>query len=74
MNAIRKIIVFLFFVTASLTTNAMTIRIANGEWGPYLSEYSHEYGLASHIISEAFKSVKVKIEWGFSPGNEATSM
>ncbi len=44
-----------------------TIRITNGEWEPYLSEYSYQYGLASHIVSEAFESEGIKIKWGFFP-------
>jgi len=44
-----------------------TIRITNGEWEPYLSQYSYKYGLASHIVSEAFKLENITIEWGFFP-------
>ncbi|MCP4136281.1 MAG: ABC transporter substrate-binding protein [bacterium] len=43
------------------------IRITNGEWEPFLSEYCDEYGLASHIVSEAFKLEKIDIKWGFFP-------
>lgn len=34
---------------------ADTIHITNGEWEPYLSEYSYEYGIASHIVTEAVR-------------------
>ena len=43
------------------------IRITNGEWEPYLSESSFEYGLASHIVSEAFRLEGIAIKWGFFP-------
>jgi polar amino acid transport system substrate-binding protein len=44
-----------------------TIRITNGEWEPYLSESSYQYGLASHIITEAFQLEGISIAWGFFP-------
>jgi len=44
-----------------------TIRITNGEWEPFLSEYSYEYGLDSHIVSEAFKLEDIDVIWGFFP-------
>lgn len=49
----------------STTYAATTIRITNGEWEPFLSEYSYEYGLYSHIVSEAFKLEDIEVEWGF---------
>lgn len=48
-----------------------TIRITNGEWEPYLSEYTDHYGLASHIVSEAFKLEGIKVAWGFFPWKRA---
>lgn len=47
--------------------SAETIRITNGEWEPFLSRYSYEYGLDSHIVTEAFKLEGVTVEWGFFP-------
>jgi len=44
-----------------------TINITNGEWEPFLSEYSYQYGLASHIVSEAFRLEGIKVKWGFYP-------
>jgi polar amino acid transport system substrate-binding protein len=44
-----------------------TICITNGEWEPYLSQYSYKYGLASQIVSEAFRLEDINIEWGFYP-------
>ena len=44
-----------------------TIRITNGEWEPYLSEYSYKHGLASHIVSEAFNTEGITVTWGFFP-------
>ncbi len=49
----------------------MTIRITNGDWDPYLSSKAFEYGLTSHMISEAFKLEGIDIEWGFFPWKRA---
>ena len=57
---------FLFTVTISIAAET-SIRITNGEWEPFLSEYCFEYGLASHIVSEAFKLEGIHIKWGFFP-------
>ncbi len=44
-----------------------TIRLTNGEWQPYLSKDAPHQGFASHIVSEAFALVGVKVEYGFFP-------
>jgi polar amino acid transport system substrate-binding protein len=56
------------------TTNifAETIRITNGEWEPFLSQYSYQYGLDSHIVTEAFKLEGIDVEWGFFPWQRAS--
>lgn len=44
-----------------------TIRLTNGEWQPYLSEDAPHLGFASHVVTEAFALVGVKVEYGFFP-------
>jgi len=44
-----------------------TIRLTNGEWAPFLSENANHYGYYSHIVTEAFKQVDIKTEYGFFP-------
>ena len=56
---------------SSLLQAQTTIRITNGEWDPYLSSHAYEFGLTSHIISEAFKLEGINIEWGFFPWKRA---
>ena len=52
----------------SITSYAQDIiRITNGEWEPFMSEYSPHYGINSHIVSEAFKREGITVEWGFFP-------
>jgi len=50
---------------------AETIRITNGEWEPFLSNYSYQYGLSSHIVTEAFKLEGVDVQWSFFPWQRA---
>jgi len=57
----------LILLTATISKANSTIRITNGEWEPYLSEYCYGYGLASHIISESFKLEGITVKWGFFP-------
>jgi len=51
---------------------AETIRITNGEWEPFLSNYSYQYGLNSHIVTEAFKLEGVDVIWFFFPWQRAS--
>jgi len=51
---------------------AETIRITNGEWEPFLSKYSFQYGLDSHIVTEAFKLEGIEVVWGFFPWQRAS--
>ena len=44
-----------------------SIRLTNGEWQPYLSKDVPHFGIASHIITEAFALVGVEVEFGFFP-------
>ncbi len=66
MKAYSNLLALLLF-SSSILFSQNTIRITNGEWEPYLSEHSYEYGLASHIVAEAFKIEGIDIEWGFFP-------
>lgn len=55
-------------MSLSLTVQARDkIRITNGEWPPYLSENLPHYGIASRIITEAFSSEEIDVEYGFFP-------
>ncbi|MCG8571684.1 MAG: transporter substrate-binding domain-containing protein [Spirochaetes bacterium] len=47
------------------------IVLTNGEWEPYLSEHLKHYGVASHIVTEAFAQEGVKVEYVFVPWKRA---
>jgi len=59
--------VILLLLSSTVLLAETTIRITNGEWEPYMSEYSPHYGFSSHVVSEAFKSEGIKVIWQFYP-------
>jgi polar amino acid transport system substrate-binding protein len=72
----KIVFIILFFGSLSLNSSfaQSTIRISSGEWEPYMGESSPHYGLTSHIVSEAFKSEGIKVEWRFFPWKRALMM
>ncbi len=48
-----------------------TVRIAAGEWSPYMSEYLKDYGIAARIISKAFQAEGIDAEFTFLPWKRA---
>ncbi len=68
----KKILVsIVLFFSLFVSLFAETIRITNGEWEPFMSEYSVHYGINSHIVSEAFNLEGIQIIWGFFPWKRA---
>jgi polar amino acid transport system substrate-binding protein len=51
-----------------------SIRLTNGEWQPYLSKDVPHFGMASHIITEAFALVEIDVEFGFFPWSRAMKL
>ncbi len=63
-----------FLLLLLLSTNLFaeeTVRLTSGEWPPYLSKDSKHYGFASHIVTEAFAQVGIRVEYGFRPWKRA---
>ena len=58
----------------ALAEPAKTIRLTNGEWQPYLSKDVPHFGIASHIITEAFALVGIEVEYGFFPWSRAMKL
>ncbi len=57
-----------WFILHSLSCNAEeTIRLASGEWPPYQSQHLKHAGVVSRIVSEAFASEGIKVEFGYFP-------
>lgn len=51
-----------------------TIRITTGDWPPYTSESAPFYGVASHIVMEAFAEVDIVVDFGFFPWTRAMKL
>ncbi len=60
-----RVLILLCLSTKSLAETV--IKITNGEWEPYMSQYIYQYGLDSHIVTEAFALEGITVEWGFFP-------
>jgi len=58
----------------ALAESVKTIRVTNGEWQPYLSKDVPHFGIASHIVTEAFGLVGVEVEYGFFPWPRAMKL
>lgn len=63
----KKLLIVSFILCSAVLFSQTKIRVTNGEWEPYFSEKSHEYGLGSHIVTEAFKLEGIDVEYGFFP-------
>ncbi|MGI0119091.1 substrate-binding periplasmic protein [Zooshikella sp. RANM57] len=69
---IKKLLFITTFTIFSLNGySASVVKLTNGEWPPYMSEKYKHYGVMSHIVSEAFKTQGIKVEYGFFPWKRA---
>ncbi|MBI9088969.1 MAG: transporter substrate-binding domain-containing protein [Desulfobacterium sp.] len=53
---------------------AETVRLTNGEWKPFTSKKLKHYGIFSHITTEAFNTVGIKVENGFFPWKRSITL
>ncbi|OZG72750.1 hypothetical protein BTA51_14605 [Hahella sp. CCB-MM4] len=53
---------------------ADVVHLANGEWPPYHSKNLEHYGIASRIITEAFRNEGIKVEYVFVPWKRGMQM
>ncbi len=60
-------IIFIIFIFTTIGTAQETIHLATGEWPPLVSKHLKNYGSASHIISLAFESQDIKVNYHFFP-------
>jgi len=44
-----------------------TIKVATGEWAPFMSQKLKHYGFITHIVTDAFAAEGVKVEYTFCP-------
>jgi polar amino acid transport system substrate-binding protein len=62
------------WVAGASAQTSQSIRLTNGEWQPYLSKDVPHFGIASHIVTEAFALVGVEVEYGFFPWSRAMKL
>lgn len=71
MRSIRGPLFFvlLLFILVSLPTFAQekTVRVAAGEWPPFISQDLPDKGFVAKIVETAFARAGYKVEWGFFP-------
>jgi polar amino acid transport system substrate-binding protein len=70
MKRLKSTMVFLLILSfvafsAAAAPPQKTIRIAAGEWPPYISKKLPHKGLAAHLIIEAFLISKINVEFEF---------
>lgn len=58
--------------SSAFSKNVVTL--ANGEWPPYHSKSMKHYGLASHLIKEAFALEGIDVEYQFLPWKRGMKM
>ncbi|MGD9368795.1 MAG: transporter substrate-binding domain-containing protein [Desulfobacteraceae bacterium] len=58
-------------ILSAIGISHQTVRITSGEWAPYCSENLEQYGMALHIITEAFALEGVKVDYSFFPWDQA---
>ncbi len=55
------------FLTSRLAKATEVVSLANGEWPPYHSKKLEYFGIASRIITEAFRNEGIQVEYQFLP-------
>ena len=75
----RKTLALIFFSLLALGFSSssyaqQTVRLAVGEWEPYVSQSLPENGFLARIITEAFALEGVKVELGFFPWARAKAL
>jgi len=62
---LRNIVLSLLVLLPITNGYSQELRLTNGEWPPYMSEKLRDSGLASHIVSSAFKLEGVDVKYGW---------
>lgn len=60
-----------FTLAAERPVDGRTMRVAIGEWPPFVSEDLEHYGLAARIVTEAFAAVGNDVRYRFYPWKRA---
>ncbi|MBU3916067.1 transporter substrate-binding domain-containing protein [bacterium] len=63
----RFFIVFIVIISPLMGLSEEPVRIAIGEWPPYLSKELKHFGVAAHIVTEAFAKEGIDVQYTFLP-------
>lgn len=61
-------------LTFTATANAETVRLANGDWAPYMAENLKEAGVISDIVKKAYAKTGHNVEYTFLPWKRGFEM
>jgi len=67
MKSLNSIVLLVILFWTHSASAAESVRIAIGEWQPYLSSEAPHYGFATHIVTESFALQGIDVEYGFFP-------
>jgi len=56
-----------FFIISMSYGSESIIKVATGEWSPFMSETLNHYGFINHIITKSFEIEKIKTSYEFYP-------
>ncbi|HYD78546.1 MAG TPA: transporter substrate-binding domain-containing protein [Paucimonas sp.] len=72
---VLSIVAAALLLAVPLAAHAQSVvRLTNGEWPPYHSEEAPHYGVASHIVAEAFRLQGIGVLYGFFPWRRALDL
>lgn len=63
----RAFVLALLALSASVSAQDKTVKISVGEWPPFISQNLKHYGVAAHLVKEAFANEGYTVEYGFFP-------
>lgn len=71
MPSLVTAVLFSLSLSMPVVVGAESVRLANGEWAPYMSQALKHAGVISHIVEEAFARQGIQVEYSFSPWKRA---
>ena len=67
---IKQFLLLIFCICLNINANEK-ITISNGEWPPFFSQELKDYGITSHIVSQAFKLENIEVQYKWYPWKRA---
>jgi polar amino acid transport system substrate-binding protein len=75
ITAICRLLILASVLIAPVAAHAgRIVRLTSGEWPPYHSQTLPDYGVVSHVVTEAFRLQGVDVQYGFFPWRRALEL